>query len=261
VLDDRTKDFSWQATPALLMADLKRAGFTLRHRLAYERNGIPGSGGTDWLRNDWEPVICVTPPGKLPWSNPTAVGHPPKYRPGGQPSHRRRDGARVNGSVGPRGHDKNGDVATGRGYTPPQLANPGNVIKCKVGCGNMGSKLCHEGEAPFAEKLADTIIRTWCPPGGVVLDPFMGTGTTGAMAVQAGRRFLGCDIRQDQVDITRRRINQLKPQSDCCLRCGQAVDYSGRGPRRRYCGDACQQAAYRARTRNNDHAEALRDKE
>ena len=91
-------------------------------------------------------------------------------------------------------------------YRPPDIANPGNVIHCKVGGGNMGDKLCHENEAPFPESLAEFFVRSFCRPGGLVCDPFSGSGTTGAVSVRHGRRFVGCDVREDQVELSRRRI-------------------------------------------------------
>jgi DNA modification methylase len=81
------------------------------------------------------------------------------------------------------------------------------VIDCgAVGGGNMGSALCHENEAPFPESLAEFFVRSFCRPGGLVCDPFSGSGTTGAVAVRHGRRFVGCDLRASQVELTRRRI-------------------------------------------------------
>jgi DNA modification methylase len=86
------------------------------------------------------------------------------------------------------------------------LANPGNVIKCKVGGGLMGHKLAHENEAPYPESLTNFLIRSFCPPMGVVLDPFCGSGTTLASAVKAGRDAIGIDVRQTQVDLTNKRL-------------------------------------------------------
>lgn len=45
-----------------------------------------------------------------------------------------------------------------------------------------------------------------CPPGGVVLDPFAGSGTTGVAAVLEGRRFIGAELDQVNADIARRRM-------------------------------------------------------
>ncbi|HPM82553.1 MAG TPA: site-specific DNA-methyltransferase [Candidatus Anammoximicrobium sp.] len=70
----------------------------------------------------------------------------------------------------------------------------------------MGHKLCHENEAPFPEALAEWFIRSFCPPGGTVLDPFVGSGTTAAVALMHGRNAIGIDVRQEQIDLARRRI-------------------------------------------------------
>jgi hypothetical protein len=96
VIEGQTRKFRWSATPALLMADLHRAGVKLRKPPAFARVGIPGSGGPDWLRNDYEFIICSTK-GKLPWSDNTAMGHPPRWAPGGAMSNRTVDGQRKNG--------------------------------------------------------------------------------------------------------------------------------------------------------------------
>lgn len=214
IVEGRTRKFSYSATPALLMSDLHRAGFVLRKPPIYLRVGIPGSGGPDWLRNDWEWIVCTTRGGKLPWSDNTACGHPPKYGPGGEPSHRTLDGTRVSekrktGSA-TRGK-KNGDLLTCGKYSAPALANPGNVIHCRVGGGHMGSALSAENEAPFPESLADFFVQSFCRPGGVVLDPFSGSGTTGASAIKNGRRFIGCDVRASQVDLSLRRLATASP--------------------------------------------------
>ncbi len=70
----------------------------------------------------------------------------------------------------------------------------------------MGSSLAHENEAPFPEKLAEFFIKSFCAPGSIVLDPFIGSGTTAAVAERFGRRWIGIDIRQSQVELSRKRI-------------------------------------------------------
>lgn len=224
VCQGQTTDYRWSGVPALLLADLIRAGFAARNPPIYHRVGIPGSGGKDWLRSDYEWIICTTRGGRLPWSDNTAMGQPPKFGPGGEMSYRGVDGRRVNACgdnrrangrykriKGPR--TVSGDVSHSKDYSVPAIANPGNVIKCNVGGGGaMGDKICHQNEAPFPEFLAEFFVRSFCPPGGVVCDPFSGSGTTAAMALRFGRRFRGCDIRQSQVDLTTRRIANVTPE-------------------------------------------------
>lgn len=210
VVEGFTKKYKWSASPALLMADLHRAGLNLRKPPAFYRIGIPGSGGPDWFRNDYEFVVCVTATGKLAWSNATACGHKPKFNAGGPVSYRTLDGERVNikplMNKTPSG-TSNGDLTYRKAKSVmPDKANPGNVIKCKVGGGQLGSNFAHDNEAPFPESLAERFIRSFCPERGIVADCFSGSGTTAKVALKWGRRFIGCDVRQSQVDLTTKRI-------------------------------------------------------
>lgn len=203
VVEGQTRKFQWSATPALLMADLHRHRVKLRKPPIYYRVGIPGSGGPDWLRNDFEFIVCASK-GKLHWSDNTVMGHPPKFPPGGSPSHHSRDG-RVNK---PR-PQREGDVRRVREYSPPARANPGNVVKCHGGGGHLGSRLAHENEAPFPESLAEFFVKSFCPPGGIVLDPFAGSGTTLAVAERYGRRWIGVDVRDSQIALCQRRLAEV----------------------------------------------------
>ncbi len=219
VCEGRTQDFRWTATPFLLMAELHRAGFNLRKPCVYERSGISGGGGPDWWRNDWEPVICFTRPGKLPWSDNTATGGPPVCPAGGEMSYRDVDGERADDKSRRRkakkksGHNgySNGDLAPARDYVPPEVCNPGNVIHCVVGGGRMGSPLSHENEAPFPSALVEPFVRCFAPPGSVVLDCFGGSGTTAAVAVEWRRRAITLDLRESQVALIRKRMATVTP--------------------------------------------------
>jgi DNA modification methylase len=65
--------------------------------------------------------------------------------------------------------------------------------------------------AAFPVALARPCVLAGCPPDGVVLDPFCGTGTVGVVAVKHGRRFIGIDISQQFIEIARRRIESAAP--------------------------------------------------
>ena len=63
------------------------------------------------------------------------------------------------------------------------------------------------GEAHFAVmplKLAERCIQAGCKPGGAVLDPFSGSGTTGLAAARHGRRYVGIDLNRDYLDLSLR---------------------------------------------------------
>ena len=60
--------------------------------------------------------------------------------------------------------------------------------------------------ATFPPALIEPCALAGCPPGGVVLDPFGGAGTTGLVAAQHGRVGVLCEINPEYVDIAERRI-------------------------------------------------------
>ena len=49
-------------------------------------------------------------------------------------------------------------------------------------------------------------IMAGCPEGGVVLDPFMGSGTTGAVAKRHNRNFIGIELNPEYIELARKRI-------------------------------------------------------
>lgn len=69
-------------------------------------------------------------------------------------------------------------------------------------------KVAYEHPAIFPEKLANDHIISWSNEGDLVLDPFMGSGTTAKMAQLNNRRWLGFEIASEYVDIAKRRLTQ-----------------------------------------------------
>lgn len=65
--------------------------------------------------------------------------------------------------------------------------------------------------AAFPPKLAETCILAGCPMSGVVLDPFFGSGTTGLVAKQTGRRYIGIEINAEYCRLARERIGGDEP--------------------------------------------------
>jgi hypothetical protein len=204
----KVEDFRYSGAVECLVADLIRldgvvlgpspyAWVKSENRDDAPGNGQPGSGGPRYQRRDWEPVYAFCLPDRLPlpWTDNTAFGSKPQYGPGGDPSHRRRSGSRANG----------------KSFVPPPVSNPGNVIRVPVGGGKLGHPLAHEGEAPMPVGLPERFVCWFVPPGGIVLDPFCGTGTTLHAALEHGRRGLGCDVRADQVELARRRLATVTP--------------------------------------------------
>ena len=96
-------------------------------------------------------------------------------------------------------------------YVVPAVANHGNLISIPVGGGLLGDWIAHENEAPYPEALVEWFLKGLCPPGGTVLDPFSGSGTTVATALKNGRSGIGMDIRTSQSEIGTRRLRGNMP--------------------------------------------------
>jgi DNA modification methylase len=60
--------------------------------------------------------------------------------------------------------------------------------------------------ATFPPEIPERCIKAGCLVGGVVLDPFLGSGTTGLVALRLGRDFIGIDLSPEYCEMARRRI-------------------------------------------------------
>ena len=63
--------------------------------------------------------------------------------------------------------------------------------------------------AMFPERLVEPCILAGCPVGGVVLDPFLGSGTTGAVAKRLGRQYIGIDLNPAYCQAAEKRIREI----------------------------------------------------
>jgi len=61
--------------------------------------------------------------------------------------------------------------------------------------------------APFPEELVERCISIGCPPGGLILDPFAGSGTTLSVALANNRPAIGIDVHRDFCEFMVRRLS------------------------------------------------------
>ena len=62
--------------------------------------------------------------------------------------------------------------------------------------------------ASFSEELISPFIETTCPIGGIVYDPFMGSGTTACVAKKLGRQYVGSEINEEYHQLSLENIAQ-----------------------------------------------------
>jgi DNA modification methylase len=85
-----------------------------------------------------------------------------------------------------------------------EMAYPDNVLHMATECANKGHS------ATFPVELPGWFIRLFTQPGEVVLDPFMGSGTTAVAAAQLSRKYVGIELQAEYVEITRNRLKEVK---------------------------------------------------
>jgi len=106
----------------------------------------------------------------------------------------RRDNSRVLSGFG-----KNISNWIGR-----EMAYPTNVIHLATECGNRSHS------AAFPVELPSWFIKLFTQPGDIVLDPFMGSGTSAIAAQSLDRRFVGVELNSEYIAIAEKRIAEQK---------------------------------------------------
>jgi DNA modification methylase len=99
-----------------------------------------------------------------------------------------------------------GELTGGRKEGSAGLHNP----RAGAGRTSSGRANTHPTVKPIA--LMRYLVRLVTPPGGLVLDPYTGSGTTGIAAVLEGFSFLGCELSDEYCTIARARIAHHEPR-------------------------------------------------
>jgi len=84
-------------------------------------------------------------------------------------------------------------------------ANPDSVIEIEAVNNRSGERTSHPSQKPVA--LFEYLVATYTNPGDTVIDPFMGSGTTGVACMRLGRRFIGIERDPAYFVLATERIN------------------------------------------------------
>lgn len=103
---------------------------------------------------------------------------------------------------------KESRTKSGKEYTPGLRRNKRDVWSTAT------SRFRGAHFAVFPEELVRPCILAGSRPGGVVLDPFTGAGTTGVVALQEGRNFIGIEINPEYAEMSKSRIDQTLKDRD-----------------------------------------------
>ena len=112
-------------------------------------------------------------------------------------------GGDAKNTKGPFGKGKKGGGKLTKVKLNPKGKNPGDVTDFWKISTKRGSAKHY---ATFNGELITKPILAGCPEGGIILDPFCGTGTTGVRALELGRNFIGIDGKKSYCNIARKNI-------------------------------------------------------
>lgn len=192
VIQDATKDGAKTLTSFRTIVDwCDNIGFRLFECNIYNRQGTEGAWWKKRFRVDHE-YMPIFLKGKRPqYFDKENIKIPSKH------ANKIMTGANI--------RTKNGRTGSRKVKINPTKC-PGTVMTFGNTCGGE-SKLKSQHPAVFPNMLAYDMIECFCPPDGVVLDPFNGSGTTTLAAKCLGRSYIGVDVSEEYNQIAIQRLN------------------------------------------------------
>ena len=193
VVGDQTKDGSESGTSFRQALHFMSLGLNLHDTMIYEAagTGAKGSRLSYWQGFEYMFVLSKSKPKTINLLR----DRPNTKRPGTiQSTRRRREG---------------GEMRVPEYFEVSLLGNRTNIWRYATGHGH---SFCENHPAPFPEALARDHILSWSNPGDLVLDPFVGSGTTAKQCVLLERNCIGIDISTEYIALAQRRVEQAQMQ-------------------------------------------------
>lgn len=174
---------------------MREAGWIECEELIWIKPDSPPLGHIQRPRRAWESILWFSKSGR-PFCDPKANGTP-------------------SDRVGFESKKGVGDYKNGVCESKSGIARCRDYVE--AGTGGVDKRAENTHPAQYPVKLAAWIIRLLCPAGGVVVDPFMGSGTTGVACRNLGMVFHGIEISPEYCEIAAGRMGldqKEKPSPD-----------------------------------------------
>ena len=193
VIQDQTKNFGKTLTSFKTIIDwCDNAGFKLFECVIYRKYGAEGAWWTKRFRVDHEYMPIFLKGARPQYFNKEPLKIPSKH-----------SGKTMTGAAT---RLTNGKTLNSRPIHIKPMKCRGTIWEYLTA--GDGTKLKHQHPATFPDKIPYDFIQCFCPPDGIVLDIFMGSGTTALAAIALNRKFLGFDISKEYVELAKRRIKE-----------------------------------------------------
>ena len=191
VIQDQTKNFGKSLTSFRTIIDwCDNLGFKLFETVIYRKYGAEGAWWNKRFRVDHEYV--------------------PIFLKGERPQYFNKEHLKIPSKHGGKTMTGGGTRLT-NGIRIATRSIKINPMKCRgtiweyLTAGD-GSRLKHQHPATFPNQLPYDFIQCFCPSEGIVLDPFVGSGTTMVAAKNLNRKYIGIDIAKEYCEIAKKRI-------------------------------------------------------
>ena len=195
VIQDSTKNYGKTLTSFKTIIDwCDNIGFKLFECCIYHKNGTEGAWWKNRFRVDHEYMPIFLKGDKPQYFNKEPLKIPSKH------------GGKIMSGFANRKTD---------GTTGPSVRKMINPMKCRGTVWDYmmaGDKnpLKRKHPATFPDKIPYDFIQCFCPEDGIVLDPFIGCGSTAVMAKKLGRKYVGIDISPEYCDLSKERLEKEK---------------------------------------------------
>lgn len=208
VIQDQTIDFGKTLTSFRTIVDwCDNIGFKLFETIIYRKNGSEGAWWKERFRVDHE--------------------YMPIFLKGRKPQYFEKENLKIPSKHGGKVMTGSGSRRTD-GRTNPRVTRPINVMKCRGTVWDYlmaGDKnpLKRKHPAPFPDQIPYDFIQCFCPPNGIVLDPFMGSGSTAVAAKRLKRNYIGFEISAEYCEIGEQRLLQTNEPLLLAMADGQVL--------------------------------------
>lgn len=188
--------------PERLAIALYDRGWIVRNILVWHKPNARPESAKDRFTVDHSTVLFLTKQQRYDFDQqfePVAPSTPARRKRGVGKNHKN-----VNGAPGQTAHG----LSKPRIYDPEREASQFRNMRSVWTIPTASYRGGHW--SVFPEKLAERCIRAGCPAGGLVLDPFIGSGTTAVVAERLGRHCLGIDINPTHIELAKQRIRKAR---------------------------------------------------
>ncbi|MFA5318428.1 MAG: transcriptional repressor LexA [Patescibacteria group bacterium] len=195
VIQDQTKNFAKSLTSFKTIIDwCDNIGFRLFETAIYRKHGTEGAWWTHRFRVDHE--------------------YMPIFLKGDRPAYFNKEPLKIPSKHGGKVMTGSGNRKT-NGKTTKTVTRAINPMKCRgtiweyLMAGDKDS-LKRKHPAVFPDKIPFDFIQCFCPENGIVLDPFLGCGSTAVTAKKLKRNYIGFDISKEYCDLAKERVKTIQ---------------------------------------------------